>query len=117
MVRGGRILPAMETPSPVLGPFPATDRIVSIDVLRGFALLGILVMNIQAFSMIAAAYFNPTAYGDLAGGNYRVWLLGHLLHCEFCYKDALFAGGKSFYTQRVEVRLRHKKACRVPSGA
>ena len=38
-------------------------------------------------------------------------------HCEFCYKDAFFAGGKSFYTQRVEVRLRHKKACRVPSGS
>lgn len=23
-------------------------------------------------------------------------------HCDFCYKDAFFAGGKSFYTQRVD---------------
>jgi len=27
----------------------------------GFALLGILYMNIQAFSMVSAAYMNPTA--------------------------------------------------------
>ncbi len=26
-------------------------------------------------------------------------------HCDFCYKDAFFAGGKSFYTQRVEQAL------------
>lgn len=52
---------------------------MEIDVLRGFALLGILVMNIQSFAMIGAAYFNPTAYGDLNGGNYLVWVSGRLL--------------------------------------
>lgn len=26
-------------------------------------------------------------------------------HCTFCYKDAFFAGGKSFYTQRVDAAL------------
>ena len=26
-------------------------------------------------------------------------------HCDFCYKDAFFEGGKSFYTQRVEAAL------------
>lgn len=26
-------------------------------------------------------------------------------HCSFCYKDAFFAGGKSFYTQRVDEAL------------
>jgi len=36
-------------------------------------------MNIQAFSMVSAAYMNPTAYGDLQGANYAVWLAGHLL--------------------------------------
>ena len=41
------------------------QRIVSLDVLRGFAVLGILIMNIQTFSMIGAAYINPTAFGDL----------------------------------------------------
>ena len=57
----------------------AQDRIASLDILRGFALLGILVMNIQSFSMIEAAYFNPMAYGNLEGINYAVWYVSHLL--------------------------------------
>lgn len=60
-------------------PTSSSHRIVAIDVLRGFALLGILVMNIQFFAMPAAAYFNPTAYGDLTGANRWVWILSHLL--------------------------------------
>jgi len=63
------------TPAPVE---PAA-RISSLDVLRGFAVLGILVMNIQAFSMIGSAYINPTSYGDLTGANYWVWVLSHVL--------------------------------------
>ena len=65
--------------SPVLPcPVGQSDRILSLDVLRGFALLGILVVNIQSFSMISAAYMNPTAYGDLSGANYWAWLLTHV---------------------------------------
>ena len=63
----------------VVGPVARSDRILSIDVLRGFAVLGILVMNIQSFSMIGAAYLNPYSYGDLSGANYAVWFLSHLL--------------------------------------
>ena len=48
-------------PQPERGPVTQVERIQSIDVLRGFAVLGILVMNIQAFSMIGSAYINPTA--------------------------------------------------------
>ncbi|QHG87524.1 DUF418 domain-containing protein [Xanthomonas sp. NCPPB 1638] len=33
----------------LLAPIAATERIVVLDVLRGFALLGILLMNIEAF--------------------------------------------------------------------
>lgn len=49
-----------------------------MDVLRGFVLLGILVMNIQSFAMPLAAYVNPTAYGDLSGANLWVWIVGHV---------------------------------------
>ena len=59
-------------------PVAETDRLVAMDVLRGFVLLGILVMNIQSFSMPMAAYPNPTAYGDLTGANLWVWILSHL---------------------------------------
>ncbi len=51
------------------GPVQVSERILSLDVLRGFAILGILIMNIQSFSMIGGAYLNPTAYGDLTGVN------------------------------------------------
>jgi len=50
-------------------PVNLKDRIVSLDVLRGLAVMGILIMNIQSYSMIGAAYINPTAYGDLTGLN------------------------------------------------
>src|SRR5688572_2661431 len=60
-------------------PVAESDRLVAMDVLRGFVLLGILVMNIQSFSMPMAAYPNPTAYGDLTGANYWVWVISHLL--------------------------------------
>ncbi|MBB3837573.1 uncharacterized protein FHS57_001570 [Runella defluvii] len=39
------------TPSSVAAPVPETSRISLIDMLRGFALLGILMMNIPGFSM------------------------------------------------------------------
>src|SRR5712692_3063027 len=70
------VLPA-ETPA--LDAIPEPERIASLDVLRGLAVLGILVMNIQSFAMIEAAYSNPTAFGDLKGANYLVWLLSHVL--------------------------------------
>jgi uncharacterized protein len=60
-------------------PVPTRERNSALDVLRGAAILGILVVNIQSFSMIAAAYFNPHAHGDLAGANAWVWRLTRLL--------------------------------------
>jgi uncharacterized protein len=59
-------------------PTADVERIISMDVLRGFALLGILLMNIQSFAMVDAAYANPTATGELQGGDYWAWLLTHL---------------------------------------
>jgi uncharacterized protein len=66
-------------PAPFNGPVTEKERIASLDVLRGFAVLGILVMNIQSFSMIGAAYMNPYAYGDLGAANLFIWFASHLL--------------------------------------
>ncbi|HAA23942.1 MAG TPA: hypothetical protein DCP28_36125, partial [Cytophagales bacterium] len=55
------------------------SRLQSLDVIRGIAILGILLMNIQVFSMIGQAYGNPTAYGDFSGANRWVWIFSHVL--------------------------------------
>ena len=85
-------------------PLSEKERIVSIDVLRGFALLGILPMNIQYFSMISAAYSNPTAYGDLTGVDYWVWLLCHVFADEkfMTIFSMLFGAGIFLMTSRIE---------------
>src|SRR5437016_4500770 len=70
---------ASEEPHQVAAPVAPEERIVPLDVLRGVALLGILLMNIRFFAMIGAAYENPTAYGDLHGANYVVWYSTALL--------------------------------------
>ena len=66
--------------SSVNAPVRKSDRIYSLDVLRGFALLGILIVNIQSFSMIGAAYNNPSAYGGFEGLNFATWLVTYLFY-------------------------------------
>ena len=88
------------------GPVVEDARIDSIDVLRGFALLGILVMNVQLFAMPEAAYYNPTAYGDLEGANLYVWLGGRLLADQkfMTIFSMLFGAGIVLMTSRAEAR-------------
>lgn len=63
----------------MLQPTQQQDRILSLDLLRGFAVLGILIMNIQSFALPSAAYFNPTVYGDLTGLNKIAWFASHII--------------------------------------
>lgn len=93
-----------ERVQPAARPVAEKERIVSLDVLRGFAVLGILPMNIQSFSMISAAYMNPTAYGDLHGANYLVWLICHVLADEkfMAIFSMLFGAGIFLMTSRIE---------------
>ena len=63
---------------------PNTDRLVSIDALRGVAVLGILMMNVQGFAMTPFAYDDPTMQMDLTGDNLTVWALAHtFFHLKF----------------------------------
>ena len=59
-------------------PTKEKDRLVNLDIIRGVALLGILIMNIQSFSMIVAAYANPLSFGDFSGSNQSVYYFSHL---------------------------------------
>jgi len=50
-------------------PVSARERLTTLDVLRGCALLGILMMNIPYFAMPAAAYALLNAWGGNDGAN------------------------------------------------
>ena len=87
-------------------PTGAGGRIASLDVLRGFALLGILVMNIQLFSMPSAAYQNPAAFGDLTGINLGVWTFAHVFFSQkfLTLFSMLFGAGVCLFADRIEAR-------------
>lgn len=44
-------------------PIPPQERLRTLDVLRGAALLGILLMNILVFGLPTGAYANPRVWG------------------------------------------------------
>ena len=55
-----------------------TDRIQTLDVVRGVAVMGILSVNIVDFSTINAAYLNPAALGWPDPASLAVWALNML---------------------------------------
>src|SRR5918996_235858 len=60
----------MSQPTPVA----SGERIETLDVLRGFALLGILAMNIRAMAAPFGAYMYPYALFDYSGLNRAAYI-------------------------------------------
>src|SRR3546814_20204347 len=54
---------------------PACSRFLTLDAMRGFAVMGILLMNIIAFSMPGMAYINPRLWGGETPIDYAMWSL------------------------------------------
>ena len=55
-------------------PTQEKDRIAALDTLRGFALLGILLLNILGFGLLSSAYFNPQVGSELSTAlNLTIW--------------------------------------------
>ncbi len=55
-------------------PVSSRQRIETLDVLRGFALLGILAMNIRAMAAPMSAYMYPAALFDYTGASRLAYL-------------------------------------------
>ena len=57
----------------------APARVATLDVIRGVAVMGILLMNIVAFAMPDVAYMNPAAFGSHGALDYGVWAVNFVL--------------------------------------
>ena len=83
-----------------------TDRISQLDILRGVALLGILVMNMISFGLPGAHYFNPLAEGPLDGLDRAAFLFSEVFANEkfMGMFSVLFGAGVVLFTDRIEAR-------------
>lgn len=91
---------------PKAAPVTVTERIESLDVLRGVAILGILVMNIYAFAMPFPAYSNPLLMGGTDTLNLATWFFTHILFDQkfLSVFAMLFGAGIVLMSDRAEAR-------------
>jgi uncharacterized protein len=86
-------------------PTGAAERIFALDTIRGFAVLGILLMNILGFGLNGPAYEFPI---DIAGGNtgWNLWAwIAEMFYFEGTMRGLftlLFGAGVVLYTSRLE---------------
>jgi uncharacterized protein len=87
-------------------PVVAGERNEAIDMLRGVAVLGILVMNIYAFAMPFVAYSNPLAFGGTEPWNIGTWYFTHIFFDQkfMTIFSLLFGAGLIMMMTRAEAR-------------
>lgn len=66
-------------PASALGPLPAARRAEAMDVARGVAVLGVLLMNIWAFAGPQAFFDYPLAVAGRSGAPVATWVVVHTL--------------------------------------
>src|SRR5262249_7240847 len=91
---------------PTVEPVSAAERFFAVDVLRGFALLGILAMNIVGFAWPGRAYSDPFRGGGFQGLDRGVWFFNHLVFEAkmMTIFSMLFGAGLVLMDQRAEAR-------------
>ena len=58
---------------------PQSGRILTLDVIRGFAVCGILAMNIVSMGEPSYAYVDPNYYGGAHGSDLVAWAIAYVL--------------------------------------
>src|SRR5210317_2063241 len=93
----------MTTIKKSFSPLKSSDRIKSLDIMRGVVLLGILIMNINGMGL-ARAYGDPTVSGGATG-----WNLTTLFTANFSFEGTmralfslLFGVGMFIFMDRLE---------------
>lgn len=87
-----------------LEPTGSSQRIASLDVARGVAVLGILLLNIWSFAGPQAYFDYPLAIADRAGAPVATWALVHILFegSQRTLLSLLFGVGAMLSLQRFE---------------
>jgi uncharacterized protein len=85
-------------------PVTKAARVESLDILRGVAVFGILMMNITAFGLVIQAYDNPLVAGGATGWNltaFKIINLGFEGTMRGIF-SLLFGAGIVLLTERME---------------
>jgi uncharacterized protein len=61
----------------ILSPIEISERVTSLDIMRGIVLCGILLMNINGFGL-SGAYNDPTVSGGSDGNNLITWIASNM---------------------------------------
>lgn len=98
----------LDAPAAPLRPVAELERIPALDVLRGVAVAGILVMNVYAFAMPFAAYTNPLLYGGRGALDQATWIFTHLFFDQkfLSIFSMLFGAGVVLMSRRAKARGR-----------
>jgi uncharacterized protein len=83
---------------------PLHDRLVSLDALRGLAVLGMLLINIQGFSMISTELIYPNTSPDLTGLNKAIWFFSYIFADQkfLIIFSCLFGASIILFTSRID---------------
>ena len=85
-------------PQTRLAPVATKDRIATLDVLRGVAVLGILAVNVAAFAYPSAAYFGqaPALFPESANAQVAEWVVDVFFHSKFITLFTMLFGASIF---------------------
>lgn len=88
-------------------PVNQTERIGIMDALRGFAILGILLMNIPGFALPSAVGYDPSVLNEYGTINYWIyrWVVLFPEGTQRAIFSMLFGAGIILFTSRAEKKL------------
>ena len=91
------------------GPVQESSRITSLDLIRGVAVLGILLMNVVSFKYGQVAYWNLSAGGSETWLDWAVGVFGEIfIEQKFMgLFSLLFGAGVMLFIDRASARERH----------
>ncbi|MYC32648.1 MAG: DUF418 domain-containing protein [Chloroflexi bacterium] len=95
--------------APPPGPVIGSDRITSLDLIRGVAVLGILLMNAVSFKLGFAPYFNLSAGGSETWLDWAIGVFGEIFVDQkfMGLFSLLFGAGIMLFIERAETRESH----------